>query len=63
MKKLTISEFRSQLNRLFTVAKRLAQTPEDLRALHEREREAAQRHGLNELLRQEFGDDEWIKRG
>jgi hypothetical protein len=49
MKKLTVSEFRSQLNRLFTVAKRLAKTPEDLKALHERE--AAQRHGLNELLR------------
>jgi hypothetical protein len=63
MKKLTVSEFRSQLNRLFTLARRLAKTPEDLQALNEREREAAQRHGLNELLRREFGEDEWTRRG
>jgi hypothetical protein len=63
MKKLTVSEFRSQLNHLFTVAKRLAKTPEDVQALHDREREAAQRHALNELLRREFGEDEWIRRG
>lgn len=63
MKKLTVSEFRSQLNRLFTIARRLAKTPEDLKALNEREREAAQRYGLNELLRREFGEDEWIRRG
>jgi hypothetical protein len=62
MKKLTVSEFRSQLNHLFTVAKRLAKTPADLRALHERERKAAQRHGLNELLRSEFGVVEWFRR-
>jgi hypothetical protein len=60
MKKLTVSEFRSQLNRLFTLARRLAETREDLAALNERE-SAASKQLLDKLIR---GDDdgEWIRR-
>jgi hypothetical protein len=58
--KPTISEFRSQLNRLFTLARRLAETPEDLKALNEEESRASKLL-LDKLI---HGDDdgEWIRR-
>jgi hypothetical protein len=58
--KPTISQLRAALNRLFTLARKLAETPEDLKALNERE-SAASIQLLKELI---HGDDdgEWIRR-
>jgi hypothetical protein len=58
-RKPTIEQLRAGLNRLFTIAKKLAETPEDYRALDRQESEASKQL-LNELIR---GDDdgEWIR--
>jgi hypothetical protein len=59
-RKPTIEQLRSGLNRLFTVARRLAETPEDLKALDKRESDAS-KHLLNELIHGN-DDGEWIRR-
>ena len=55
--KPTIEQLRSGLNRLFTLARRLAETPEDLKALNERESQAS-KHLLDKLIRSN-DDGEW----
>jgi hypothetical protein len=59
--KPTIDQLRALLNRLFTTARKLATTPRDVKALHERESAAADKL-FQKLLRREFGDDDWIRR-
>ena len=58
--KPSIDQLRSSLNTLFTRARRLVETPEDLKALNERKRTASNQL-LEKLIR---GDDdgEWIWR-
>lgn len=57
----TIPELRAWLNRLFTRARKLATSPEELKALNEQERLNANLL-LDKLIRDEFGDEEWIRR-
>jgi hypothetical protein len=59
--KPTIEQLRAWLNRLFTRARKLAANPEELKALNEQERLNANLL-LDKLMRDEFGDDEWIRR-
>jgi hypothetical protein len=59
-KPASYSAIRQLLNRIFSAAKREAQTPQEYRALDEQERDAS-RLLLNEMI---HGDDdgEWIRR-
>jgi hypothetical protein len=60
LKKTNHSGIRSHLNRLFTIAKKKAQTPDEYRALDKQERDASKRL-LDEMI---YGEDdgEWIRR-
>jgi hypothetical protein len=59
-KKPNHSGIRSYLNRLFTIAKKKAQTPDEYRAIDKQESDASKRL-LDEMI---HGDDdgEWIRR-
>ena len=59
-KKPNHSGIRSYLNRLFTIAKKKAQTPDEYRALDKQESDASKQL-LDELIRGN-DDGEWIRK-